>query len=140
MINNVIIAGNLTRDMEVRETSTGFQVGAFGIAVNDRRKDPQTGEWVDDPSFFDVKVLGKRAEGLAPYLTRGKHVTVQGKLKQDSWTDKATGAKRSKVEIIMDEIDLGPKQAGGQAPAAAPSFADCGDGQVTELAPDDLPF
>ena len=135
MINNVTIAGNLTRDMEVRETSNGFQIGSFGIAVNDRKKNRKTGEYEEYPHFFDVKVLGARAEGLAPFLTRGKHVTIQGHLSYEAWTDRETGATRSKVEIVMDEIDLGPKVA-GSASAAEPAVID----GVTELSYDDVPF
>lgn len=114
-INKVLITGNLTRDAELRSTASGMSLAMFGIAVNDRRKNQQTGEWEDYPNFIDCTMFGKRADALAPYLTKGTKVAIEGKLRWHQW--ETDGQKRSKVDVIVDEIELlsGKKQAEPQA-------------------------
>ena len=108
-MNRVCISGNLTRDPELRATAGGMAVLAFGVAVNDRRKNSVTGEWEDAPNFVDVTVFGKRAESLADMLKKGMKVTIDGKLRWSSW-ETQDGGKRSKLEVIADDIDLPPRQ------------------------------
>ena len=103
-INRYVCTGNLTRDVELRRTASGMAIGSFGIAVNDRRKNPQTGEWEDYANFLDVTLFGTRAESLADYLTKGKKVAIEGKLRWSQW--ERDGQKRSKVEIVADYIEL----------------------------------
>lgn len=103
-INKVIITGNLTRQPELRQTSSGFSILSMGVAVNDRRKNQQTGEWEDNPNFVDVTVLGKRAESLSRYLNKGMKVAVEGKLRWSQW--EKNGEKRSKLEVIADDIEF----------------------------------
>ena len=103
-INRVNISGNLTRDPEMRATQGGSQVLGFGVAVNDRRKNPQTGEWEDVPNFVDCTVFGNRAEALSRILTKGMKVAVEGKLRYSSW--ERDGQRRSKLEVIVDEIEF----------------------------------
>ena len=79
-INRVVVSGNLTREPELRATQSGMQVLSLGMAVNDRRKNQQTGEWDDVPNFVDVKVFGNRAESLSRILAKGSKVCVEGKL------------------------------------------------------------
>ena len=107
-INRVIISGNLTRDSELRQTAGGLPVLSFGMAVNDRRKDPTTGEWSDYPNFIDATIFGTRAEGVAPYLTKGAKVAIEGKLRWSTW--EKDGQKRSKIEVIVDEIEFMSRQ------------------------------
>lgn len=116
-LNIVAISGNLTRDPELRTTPGGTSVLNFGVAVNDRRQNPQTGEWEDYPNFIDLAVFGKRAAAIAPYLHKGTKVSVQGRLRYHSW--ERDGQKRSKVEVVVDEIEfMAPRQdAAPQAPA-----------------------
>lgn len=116
-INIVAISGNITRDPELRTTPGGTSVLNFGVAVNDRRQNPQTGEWEDYPNFIDLAVFGKRAAAIAPYLHKGTKVSVQGRLRYHSW--ERDGQKRSKVEVVVDEIEfMAPRQdAAPQAPA-----------------------
>ena len=112
-INRVIEIGHLTRDAEVTYTPGGMAVGKLSIAVNRRVKKGQ--EWVDEANYFDVSVFGKQAEGLKPYLTKGKQVAVDGFLKQDRWQDQATGQNRSAVKIIANDTQLlGGKDGGSQ--------------------------
>lgn len=104
-INRVNISGNLTRDSELRMTASGTPILNFGIAVNDRRKNQQTGEWEDVPNFVDCVLFGKRAESLADILRKGLKVSLEGKLRYSSWSTK-DGQNRSKIEVAVDDIEL----------------------------------
>lgn len=109
-INRVNISGNLTRDAELRQTQGGMAILNIGVAVNDRRKNQQTGEWEDVPNFVDCVVFGSRAEKLAQFLAKGSKVAIEGKLRWSQW--EKDGAKRSKLEVIVDEIEF--MSRGGQ--------------------------
>lgn len=104
-INSVNISGNLTRDPELRATASGMSVMQFGVAVNDRVKNQQTGQYEDKPCFVDCVLFGKRAESLAQYMNKGTKVSISGKLSFSSWQAQ-DGSKRSKLEVIVNEIDL----------------------------------
>lgn len=103
-INRVIISGNLTRDPDLRSTASGMAVLSLGVAVNDRRRNQQTGEWEDYPNFVDCTMFGTRAESLARFLSKGTKVTIEGKLRWSQW--ERDGQKRSKIEVIVDEIEF----------------------------------
>ena len=105
-INRVIISGNLTRDPELRNTAGGVSILGFGVAVNDRRRNAQTGEWEDYPNYIDCTMFGARAESLSRILTKGMKVSIEGKLRWSQWEKKDTGEKRSKIEVIVDELEL----------------------------------
>ena len=105
-INKVMISGNLTRDAELRSTQGGSSVLKLGVAVNDRRKNPNTGEWEDVPNFIDCTLFGRRAESLAQYLVKGTKVAIEGRLHYSSWEDRQTGQKRSKLDVNVDEIEF----------------------------------
>lgn len=107
-INRVCISGNLTRDSELRHTQSGMAVLGFGVAVNDRRKNQQTGEWEDVPNFVDCTMFGQRAEGIAQYLSKGAKVSVEGKLRWSQW--ERDGQKRSKLEVVVEEIEFMSRQ------------------------------
>ena len=113
-INRVVVSGNLTRDPELRATPGGTQVLGFGVAVNDRRRNQQTGEWEDYPNFIDCTMFGNRAEALSRILRKGMKVAIEGKLRYSSWEDRNGGGRRSKVEIIPDEVVLMSKNPNGQ--------------------------
>ncbi|WP_449135553.1 single-stranded DNA-binding protein [Senegalimassilia anaerobia] len=110
-INRVMISGNLTRDAELRSTQSGTSMLGMGIAVNDRRKNQKTGEWEDYPNFVDCTMFGTRAEKLQPYLTKGTKVAIEGKLSYRSW--EKDGQRRSKLEVIVDEIEFMSSKQGG---------------------------
>ena len=105
-INRVCISGNLTRDPVLRSTSGGMSVLSMGVAVNDRRKNQQTGQWEDYPNFVDCTLFGTRGEKLAQYLAKGSKVAVEGKLRYRSWNDQQTGQKRSALEVVVDELEI----------------------------------
>ena len=109
-INRVNISGNLTRDPELRATSGGTQVLTFGVAVNDRRRNQQTGEWEDVPNFVDCVVFGNRADALSRFLSKGMKVAVEGKLRWSQW--EKDGQKRSKLEVIVDEVEFFSQRGG----------------------------
>lgn len=114
-INRVNISGNLTRDPELRATAGGTQVLSFGVAVNDRRRNAQTGEWEDYPNFVDCTMFGNRAEAVGRFLAKGMKVAIEGKLRYSSW--ERDGQKRSKLEVIVDEIDvMVRREQGSRAP------------------------
>ena len=120
-INKVIVTGNLTRDAELRETPSGFQVLGFGVAVNDRKKNQQTGQWEDWTNFVDCTMFGNRAASVARFLQKGTKVAIDGKLRWSQWQTQ-DGSKRSKLEVVVDEIEfLAPRGDGAQQrPAQQP--------------------
>ena len=104
-INRVTITGNLTRDCELSATAGGTSVLKLGVAVNDRRKNQRTGEWEDVPNYVDCTLFGSRAEAVSRYLGKGSKVAIEGKLRWSQWEAK-DGSKRSKLEVIVDEIEF----------------------------------
>ena len=112
-INRVTITGNLTRDPELRSTPGGTAVCKLRVAVNTRRKDGQSGEWIDKPNYFDVTVWGAQGENCANYLSKGRPVAVDGRLEWREW-ESQDGGKRQAVEIIADSVQfLGSRDGGG---------------------------
>lgn len=114
-INKATITGNITRDPELRQTQGGTSVLTIGVAVDDRRKNQQTGEWEDYPNFIDCTIFGNRATGVAPHLQKGMNVAIEGKLNQSRWQAE-DGTNRSKIGIIVDEIEFMAKRDGSQQP------------------------
>lgn len=108
-INRVNISGNLTRDPELRETAGGSAVLGFGVAVNDRRKNPRTGEWEDVPNYVDCAMFGNRARAMGRILRKGTKVAIEGKLRYSSWETRE-GQRRSKLEVIVDEVEIMTKR------------------------------
>lgn len=115
-VNRACISGNLTRDPELRQTASGMAVLGFGVAVNDRRKNPQTGEWEDYPNYIDCTMFGNRAQALAGILAKGSKVAVEGRLRWSQWQAQ-DGSNRSKIEIIVDELELMRQRQETQAPS-----------------------
>ena len=102
-INRVNLTGNLTRDPELRTTTGGISVLTFGLAVNDRKRG-ENGEWEDVPNFIDCVMFGNRAESVSRFIVKGSKVAVEGKLRYSTWEGK--DGKRSKIEVIVDEIEF----------------------------------
>ena len=119
-INRVNISGNITRDPELRSTASGTQILNFGVAVNDRRKNQQTGEWEDVPNFVDCIVFGARAEPLSRFISKGAKVAIEGKLRYSAWEAK-DGTKRSKLEVIVDEVEFMSRDGGQGATYQQPA-------------------
>ena len=119
-INRVTITGNLTRDPELRALPSGMSVCELGVAVNHRRKDNATDQWIEEPNYFNVVVFGAQGDNCATYLSKGRPVAVDGRLRWSSWEDKNGGGKRSKVEIVANVVQFlgsrgdGDNQGGGR--------------------------
>lgn len=141
-INRVNISGNLTRDPELRVTQGGSAVLGFGVAVNDRRQNPQTGEWEDCPNFVDCTVFGNRANALANILRKGLKVAIEGKLRWSQWQDKATGQNRSKIEVIVNECEImtAREQQAPHGHAHQPTLPKQQPGQIADVYDGDIPF
>jgi len=120
-VNTAVIAGNLTRDAELKYTKNSTAICEFAVACNDSRKN-ESGEYEDSPSFFDVTLFGKRAEGISKYLKKGQSVVVQGRLEQQRW--EKDGQKRSKVVIIANEIELTGGKKSAESKGSADGFSD----------------
>ena len=111
-LNKVMLIGNLTRDPELKYTPKGMAVADLGLAVN--RRFVVEGEKREEVAFIDVTYFGKAAEIISQYMKKGNPMYVEGRLKLDTWDDKSTGQKRSKLTVIGDEFQfLGGKSEGG---------------------------
>jgi single-strand DNA-binding protein len=148
-IAHVTLVGNLTRDPELRQTPNGKSVCQLGVAVGSSYKDA-SGEWVEKSSFFDVVVWGAQGENCAKYLAKGNQVAVDGRLDQRSW-EAQDGAKRSKVEIIADQVVFPSRGGGGgggggedrpatQRPSREPVAKDRDFKDIDFGDEDDIPF
>jgi len=155
--NKVILMGNLTRDPELRQTQSGTSVCRFSIAVN-RSYNAQDGSARDETCFVEIDCFGKSAENIAKFFNKGKPILVEGRLRQDSWDDKQTGQKRTKLMVVLERFEFVGGSARGeggssegdysqqQQPSAAPQprapRQQGGAPQRTrdDLEDDDVPF
>lgn len=121
--NKVILAGYLTRDPELRYTPKGTAVAKFGIGIN-RSWTTEGGEKREEATFVDIDSFGKTAEVIAQNLRKGSPILVEGRLKLDQWEDKQTGAKRSKLGVVLESFSfVGKKEDGAGATAPASRHA-----------------
>ncbi|MFG0333180.1 MAG: single-stranded DNA-binding protein [Maioricimonas sp. JB049] len=112
--NKVILVGNLTRDPEVRYTPSGTAVAEVGLAVNRTWFDRQSNEKREETTFVDVTLWGRQAEVAGEYLSRGRSVLIEGRLQLDTWEDRETGKKRSKLKVVGENMQmLGGRGDGG---------------------------
>jgi single-strand DNA-binding protein len=147
--NRVILAGNLTRDPELRYTPKGTAVARLGIAVN-RQWKTDTGEQKEEVTFVDVDAFGRQAEVIGQYLKKGRPILIEGRLKYDTWDDKQTSQKRSKLTVVLESfqfLDSGSGRGEGGAAAAPaakrpPAAAETAGPAEAEAPPvdDDVPF
>ena len=130
--NKVILAGNLTRDPELRYTPGGMAIAKFGLAVNRKWKDSQSGEMKEEVTFVDIDAFGKTAETIGNFLKKGRPILIEGRLKLDQWDDKQTQQKRSRLGVVLESFnfldsgnreggsDFGGGSGGGNPPSARP--------------------
>jgi single-strand DNA-binding protein len=123
--NLVVLMGNLTRDVELRYLPSGAAVADASIAVNRVWFDKETREKKEEVNFFNCVLFGKQAEALAQYTKKGQNIHFSGRLRQETWEDKQTGAKRSAVKVIVesfqfigrkDDVREGGEDSGGRPP------------------------
>jgi single-strand DNA-binding protein len=142
-INRVTLVGRLTRDPELRALPSGTSVLNLGLAVNGRQKD-QSGNWIDKPNFFDVKVFGAQADMLANHLAKGRRIGVDGRLDWSSW-EAQDGGKRSKVEVVAQSVQFLDSRGddgggGGGGNQFVPAGASAGSDADFQGSEDDIPF
>ena len=115
--NKVILAGNLTRDPELRYTPKGTAIARLGLAIN-RNWTTETGEKKEEVTFVDVDAFGRQAEVIAQYMRKGRPLLVEGRLRLDSWEDKQTNQKRSRLGVVLESfsfLDSGRSDGAGPA-------------------------
>jgi single-strand DNA-binding protein len=148
-----VLVGRLTRDSELKYTNAGQAVANFSVATSTRRK--KGDEWVDEPSFWDIELWGKQAEGINQYLTKGKQVAIEGSMRQDRWDQ--DGVQRMKVKVNANTVQLlgggqgNGNQGGGGGGGQPPEGQQSGDQHRRQHPPaqpgppsddftDDIPF
>ena len=148
--NKVILMGNLTRDPEVRYTSSGTAIAKLGIAIN-RYWSNKDGKKQEETTFVDVDAFGRQAETIGQYLKKGRPIMVEGRLKLDQWDDKQTGQKRSKLGVVLENFQFidsrgegggggGSGDSGGYSQPDPPSAQSSGGGGSSVPEDDDVPF
>ena len=120
--NKVILAGNLTRDPELRYTPKGTAVAKIGMAINRTWKN-ETGESKEEVTFVDVEAWGRQAEVIAQYMKKGRPFLVEGRLKLDQWEDKTTHQKVSKLKVVLESFSFIDSKGGGGDGGGVPSEA-----------------
>jgi len=147
--NKVILAGNLTRDPELRYTPKGTAIARLGIACN-RKWKTETGEMKEEVTFVDVDAFGKTAETIGQYLKKGRPILIEGRLRYDTWEDKQSGQKKSKLGVVLENFQFldsgggrgeGASEAPRPRPAAtsAPATPEPAEGDAPPES-DDVPF
>jgi single-strand DNA-binding protein len=146
--NKVILAGNLTRDPELRYTPKGTAIARLGIACN-RKWKSETGELKEEVTFVDVDAFGKQAETIGQYLKKGRPILIEGRLRYDTWEDKQSGQKKSKLGVVLESFQFldsgGGRGEGAPAPSRpAPAAASAAAAEAPDAEPphegDDVPF
>jgi single-strand DNA-binding protein len=118
-LNQVFLMGNVTRDPQLRQLPSQTVVAEFGLACN-RKYRTADGEEREDVCFVDCTAFGKQAEVISQYCQKGKPIFVQGRLRYDSWDDKQSGAKRSKLTVVVEQFQfVGGRDGQGSYPGAA---------------------
>jgi single-strand DNA-binding protein len=158
-LNKVMLMGNLTRDPEIKYTPKGTAIANFGIAVN-RNYSTEGGEKREEVTFIDLEAFGRTAEIIGEYFKKGRPIFIEGRLKLDSWDDKQTGQKKSKLRVVVDSFEFlgsregggGPSGGGGGESQEAPSTGGGGSKKAPppqrkapvdpdlDAAEDDIPF
>lgn len=147
--NKVILMGNLTRDPELRYTSKGTAIARLGVAVN-RRWTGEGGEQREETTFVDVDAFGKQAETLGQYMKKGRPILIEGRLRLDTWEDKQSGQKRSKLGVVLETFQFvgsgQGREEGGSFASARPAPASVAPGSAPDESDarspedDDVPF
>ncbi len=145
-VNRVFLMGNLTRDIELKHTPSDQSVATIGLAVN-RTYKTRDGENREETTFVDCEAWGRTAEVMSQYLTKGRPVFIEGRLKLDQWDDRETGKKRSKLKVVIDNFQFvdskggdGGGSSGGRAPATAGARQGGGGTDHPPVDESDIPF
>lgn len=139
--NKIILMGNLTRDPELRSTTSGSSVTSFALAVNRTWNNAQ-GERQEETSFIDCEAWGRTGETIAKYVSKGRQLLVSGRLRQDTWQDKDTGKNRSTLRVVVEEFSF---VSDGNRGGASSTSSSQSEPVVDEISDDpidlsDIPF
>jgi single-strand DNA-binding protein len=118
--NKVILAGNLTRDPELRYTPKGMAIVKISVAIN-RTWKSESGESKEEVTFVDVDAFGRTAENIAQYFKKGRPILIEGRLRYETWEDKQTNQKRSKLGVVLENFQFMDSNRAGEGAAPAPS-------------------
>jgi len=148
--NKVILIGNLTRDPELRYTPKGVAIAKIGLAVNRTWRDAASGEAKEEVTFVDIDAFGKQAETLGQYMKKGSPLMIEGRLRLDTWEDKQTNQKRSKLGVVLEGFQFldSPRNREGVAnpeaprprPAQPPASPPASESEGAPPEDDDVPF
>jgi single-strand DNA-binding protein len=155
--NKVILIGNLTRDPELRYTSGGLAIAKLGLAVKRTWRDANSNEQKEEVTFVDIDAFGKQAETLGQYMKKGRPIMIEGRLRLDTWEDKQTNQKRSKLGVVLESFQFldfrgaedgaapSPRPKSAPTAAAAPPQAasdptPAAEAEEQPQAEDDVPF
>ncbi len=139
-VNKVLLMGNLTRDIELKHTPSDQAVATIGLAIN-RRFRTRDGENREETTFVDCEAWGRTAEVMSQYLSKGRPVFVEGRLKLDQWEDRETGKKRSKLKVVIESFEfVDSKGTGGGRTAPAGAAASGSGPQHEPIDEKDIPF
>jgi single-strand DNA-binding protein len=129
-LNKVMLMGNLTRDPEIKYTPKGTAIAQIGLAVNRVFTLPDSGEKREEVTFVDVEAYGKQAETIGEYCKKGRPIYIEGRLKLDTWDDKQSGQKRSKMKVVLESFQfLGSREGGAGGGGGAGGSAEYADSQ-----------
>ena len=148
-LNKAILIGNLTRDPELRSTTSGIKVCSFSLATNRVWKD-KSGVRQESVDYHNVVVFGRQAETVAQYMKKGSSILVEGRMQTRSWDDKNTGEKKYRTEVVAERTQFGPKSSGGggggasnsnySKPVANSEEVDAIEYPEEDINPEDIPF
>lgn len=142
-LNKVMLIGNVTRDPEIKHTTRGTAIAAFSLAIN-RNYTTESGEKREEVTFVELEAYGRVAEIIGQYCSKGKPLYVEGRLRLDTWDDKQSGQKRSKLKVTVESIQLlggRPQESTQHAEAApAPQQQPAQPAAASDVAQDDIPF
>jgi single-strand DNA-binding protein len=148
--NKVILAGNLTRDPELRYTPKGTAIARIGLAIN-RNWTTETGERKEEVTFVDVDAFGKTAETIGQYFKKGRPILMEGRLRYETWEDKQTNQKRSKLGVVLESFQFmdtrggesgggAPSRSSGPARSSSPAAEPPAESDAQPPEQDDVPF
>lgn len=141
-LNKVLLLGNLTRDVELRYTAANQPVANIGLAVN-RRFRTADGQWREETTFVDCEAWGKTAETMSRYLSKGRPVFIEGRLRLDQWQDKNDGSNRSRLKVVVEGfqfVDSRGDAGGDSADRPAPAQRSPAEPDESQFDDDDIPF
>jgi len=128
-LNKVLLMGNLTRDPELRVTPKGTPICQFSLAIN-RQFKMESGETREEVIYVDVEAWGKQGETIAKYMTKGRPLYVEGRLRLDQWEDKTTKEKRSRMKVVLEQFQFLGENRGAPGSGGAPGSAEPGIDQT----------